>query len=189
MTDKVVFKPSIPPYPAPLSLVGAMVNDKPNYLAVAWFSAVSYAPPMMLVALNKAHYTNFGIYETGEFSICIPSQEMTQITDYCGLISGHKQDKSKLFSTYFGTLKKAPLIDECPLSIELKLVNHLEAGANELFIGEITAIHCHTSCLTEGKPDLSKIKPFSLDFSANAYRGISEIIDNAWDSGKSFKQK
>ena len=37
----------------PVVLVGATVDGKPNYMAVAWFSKVNSNPPMMMISLDK----------------------------------------------------------------------------------------------------------------------------------------
>ena len=49
---------TIPAYPMPVSLVGAYVEGKPNFLAVAWFTVASYKPPRIAINLGKRHYTN-----------------------------------------------------------------------------------------------------------------------------------
>ena len=59
--EKMNLGATIPAYPMPVSLVGALVEGKPNFLAVAWFSMVSFKPPRMAVSLGKIHYTNPGI--------------------------------------------------------------------------------------------------------------------------------
>jgi flavin reductase (DIM6/NTAB) family NADH-FMN oxidoreductase RutF len=41
----------------PVSLVGAHVAGKPNFLAVAWFTMASYKPPRIAISLGKGHYT------------------------------------------------------------------------------------------------------------------------------------
>ena len=56
--DKINLGSTIPAYPMPVSLVGAHVDGKPNFLAVAWFTMVSYKPPRIAIALGKGHYTN-----------------------------------------------------------------------------------------------------------------------------------
>ncbi|MBA4394292.1 MAG: NADPH-flavin oxidoreductase, partial [Desulfobacca sp.] len=76
-------------YPMPCSLVGANVAGKPNYLTVAWFSMANPKPTYIMMTLNKAHYTNAGIKENKTFSLNIPSKDLVERTDYCGLFSGH----------------------------------------------------------------------------------------------------
>lgn len=93
--DKINLGATIPAYPMPVSLVGAQVEGRPNFLAVAWFSMASYKPPRLVIALGKGHYTNPGIKANKAFSLCLPSEDLVGLTDYCGLVSGKKTDKMK----------------------------------------------------------------------------------------------
>jgi flavin reductase (DIM6/NTAB) family NADH-FMN oxidoreductase RutF len=176
-------------YPMPCSLVGANVAGKPNYLTVAWFSMVNPDPPYLAVAMNKAHYTNAGIKENRTFSVNIPSAEMAEVTDYCGMVSGRKADKAALFKTFYGKLKTAPMIQECPFSVECRLVQTVDMPGEELFIGEIAAAYCEEGCLTEGAPDLKKIKPLLLLMPDRKYLALGQEIGPAWKMGKKFINK
>jgi flavin reductase (DIM6/NTAB) family NADH-FMN oxidoreductase RutF len=44
-------------YPMPAVLVGAMVNDKPNFMTAAWCGIAASTPPAISVALRRARYT------------------------------------------------------------------------------------------------------------------------------------
>jgi flavin reductase (DIM6/NTAB) family NADH-FMN oxidoreductase RutF len=56
------------------------------------------------IALGKIHFTNPGIKENGSLSINIPSGNMAEVTDYCGIVSEKKYDKGQEFKTFYGTL-------------------------------------------------------------------------------------
>ena len=88
---------------------------------------------------------------------------MMKKVDYCGLVSGRKEDKSQLFTIEYGELDKAPLIKECPLSLECKLVDVYEMATHDLFIGEIIASYADEKILTDGKPDYGQIKPLTFN--------------------------
>ena len=175
-------------YPMPTTLVGANVNGKPNYLTIAYCGIVQHSPAMIAVTLGKPHYTNAGIKENGTFSVNIPSAEMVKITDYCGLFSGSKVDKSKLFETFYGKLKTAPMIRECPVNLECKLVQTLDfGGTNEVFIGEIVEAYAEEQYLTDGLPDLKKINPIVFSMHDNNYWTVGEHLGKAWKIGREFK--
>ena len=157
--DKIEIAPERVYYPMPCSLVGANVSGKPNYLTVAWFTMVNPKPPCVLVSLNKAHYTNAGVKENQTFSINIPSAEIADRTDYCGLVSGHRFDKSGVFETFYGKLETAPMIRECACNVECRLIKTVEMPMEELFIGEIVSVYTEARYLTDGIPDLSKRCP------------------------------
>jgi flavin reductase (DIM6/NTAB) family NADH-FMN oxidoreductase RutF len=179
----------IPAYPMPISLVGTHVNGKPNFLAVAWFTMASYKPPRISITLGKGHYSNPGIKENQTFSVCLPSEDMVEVTDYCGIVSGKKNDKSRIFDLFYGELKTAPMIKDCPLNMECKLVEIVESGLNEIFIGEIVGTYTEEKFLTDGKLDFRKMKPLILSQPDTSYWSLGEPIAKAWSIGKTYKAK
>ena len=54
-------------YPTPLTVVGTMVNGKPNWVLVGHVGIIGH--DRILVSLAKAHYTNQGIKETRKLSV------------------------------------------------------------------------------------------------------------------------
>ena len=62
---------------------------------------------------------------------------MVEITDYTGLVSGRKVDKSGVFEVFYGDLPAAPLIRSCPVNEECRLEQTVELPTNNFFIGGI----------------------------------------------------
>ena len=175
-------------YPMPVVLLGATVEGKPNFMTVGWVSRVNFKPPMIAVGINRAHYTPGGIHENRAFSINIPGKAMVEVTDYCGLVSGRKANKAELFEVFYGTLQGAPMIAECPLNMECRLVETMDLPSNYLFIGEIVGAWCGEEFMTDGNPDVKKITPFVLTMPDNNYWAIGESIAKAWNVGKGLKR-
>jgi flavin reductase (DIM6/NTAB) family NADH-FMN oxidoreductase RutF len=173
-------------YPMPMVLVGAVVDGRANFMAVGWVSRVNFNPPMMAVALGKSHYTNAGIHRNKAFSVNIPGIALMEKVDYCGIVSGEKTDKSKIFDIFYGELPGAPMIRDCPISLECRLVDTVDLPTNSLFIGEIMAAYSEERYLTEGKPDIKKISPFTLTMPDNNFWKVGENAGKAWSVGKNF---
>ena len=174
-------------YPMPMTVVGATVKGEPNYLAVAWVCRVNVAPPMMGAALGKRHHTNKGIHEHREFSVNVPGADLIKAVDYVGLVSGEKVDKSRVFEPFYGQLKHAPMIRSCPLTMECKVINTVDLPADEFFIGEIVGVYTEERYLTDGNPDIQKMKPFTLTMPDNGYWSVGDLLGKAWSIGKDFK--
>jgi len=185
--NKVDLGAKAAPYPMPVVLVGANVKGKPNFLAIGWFMNAARNPPKVAVALNKAHYTNQGIKENKTFSVCIPSEDMVEAADYCGLVSGHKADKSMVFDVFFGKLKTAPMIAACPVNLECSLDKVVDTGSNEVFIGDIVSTYTEEKYLTNEAVDLKKTKPFILSLNDKTYYVLGKPKAKAWSAGKTFK--
>jgi flavin reductase (DIM6/NTAB) family NADH-FMN oxidoreductase RutF len=171
----------------PTVLVGADVDGKPNYMTAAWATVACMAPPMVCVAINKARYTAKGIEENKTFSLNVPSENQVVETDHCGLVSGAHEDKSRVFRTFYGKQKTAPLAEECPVNIECKLFRSVDCGSHLLYIGEVMEIHVDTSCLTDGKPDVKKINP--VVYAQMTYFGVGHQVESAFSAGKKYTKK
>ena len=175
-------------YPMPVALLGTKFEEKVNFMAIGWVMRASINPPLLSVSVNKNHFTNKAIHENKTFSVNFPNLEMIEKVDYCGLVSGKNEDKSKLFKLYYGQLKTAPLIEECPISMECKLHDVYQMPTHNLFIGEIVSTFTEEKYLKDGKPDIKKINPAVLTMPDNNYWKIGENIGKAWNIGKKFRK-
>jgi flavin reductase (DIM6/NTAB) family NADH-FMN oxidoreductase RutF len=173
-------------YPMPMTIVGAVVDGRPNFMAAAWVTRVNFKPPMIMVALGD-HYTNQGIDANGAFSVNVPDVALLEKTDYCGIVSGRKVDKSQLFDVFYGSLPGAPLIGECPLSMACRLNQAVKLPFDTLYIGDIVEVYTEERYLTDGKPDIQKLNPFTLTMPDNRYWRVGEMAGRAWGEGKKLK--
>ncbi len=173
--------------PMPVTLLGINIGGKANFMALGWLSRLNASPPLIGAAINKFHYSSEGIRENETFSINIPSKDMMKETDYCGLVSGRETDKSDIFNVFYGKLETAPMIEECPYSIECKLVEIHEMSSNELLIGEIVESYIGKQYLKEDIPDIKKIDPLFLTMPDNNYWTLGENVGKAWEVGQELK--
>jgi flavin reductase (DIM6/NTAB) family NADH-FMN oxidoreductase RutF len=170
--------------PMPVVLVGTQISGRANFMAVGWCSRANFSPPMIVCAIGNHHYTVKGIADTKSFSVNISSSGLLEKTDYCGIVSGEKTDKSQLFDIFYGSLKSAPMIRECPISLECRLVQTVPLPTNTLFIGEICAAYADGRVIKDGKPDYSKIDPLLLTMPDNHYWKMGECAGDAWSAGR-----
>ena len=185
--DKVKIENNAFVYPMPMVLAGAVVEDKPNFMAVGWVARVNFNPPMIGISLGKTHYTNGGIHQNRAFSVNVPGMNLIEKVDYCGLVTGKTTDKSQIFDVFYGDLPNAPMIKECPLCMECQLVQTVDMASNTLFIGLILGAYTEERYLTDGKPDIFKINPFTLTMPDNQYWAVGRNAGKAWGIGKNFQ--
>ena len=172
----------------PVTLIGSKVEGKDNFMTLARVTRVNSNPPLFGVTINKVHHSFKGIMENKTFSINFPSENLLIETDYCGLVSGRKTDKSDIFNVFYGELETAPMIKECAVSIECKLFVVVELPTNNLFIGEAVAAYSEEQYLTDNKLDIKKINPLILTMPDNNYWKVGDHAGDAWYAGKNFKQ-
>jgi flavin reductase (DIM6/NTAB) family NADH-FMN oxidoreductase RutF len=171
------------------TILGTHLEGKVNYMALDWLTRVNFKPAMLGICVNKNNASNKAIHDTGEFSINIPTADMMVVTDYTGLVSGKRSDKSNLFEVFYGQLKQAPMIEQCPLNIECKVGQSVDLPTNSFFIAEIINIYCDEAFMTDDKPDVTKINPFVLTMPDNRFWALGECIGKAWHAGKEFRQQ
>ncbi len=173
-------------YPMPATLVGAVVDGHPNFLAIAWCGVAASQPPMLSVSLQGRRYTMKGIREHGQFSVNIPSVDQVREADYCGIRSGATVDKVAVcgFDVFYGQLDRAPLIRQCPVNLECRVVHMLHLGSHWLVVGEVVETHVSEECLTDGHPDVDRIRPFIFVTRPQArYQAYGEVIAPAFRVG------
>lgn len=173
-------------YPMPTVLVGANVNGKPNFITIAHVGIVTMNA--ISISSHKSHYTNAGIKQNGTLSINMPAEELVKETDYCGLVSGRQADKAALFDTFYGVLKTAPMIAGCPICMEVELLQALQFGDYDFFVGKIVETHCDEDVLSDGRVDFAKVRPMLFDMPTSQYWRLGAPFAKCWEIGRSLKR-
>lgn len=189
--SKVTLGPQTLMYPLPAFLVGANVDDRPNFMTAAWSGIGNSNPPMVTVGLQHHRHTYKGIKQTGTFSINVPSEDQVRQVDYCGMVSGAKKDKNADcgFTVFYGKLKTAPLIEQCPLNLECKLMHILNLGSHALVVGQVEEVHATEACMKGGLPDVEKVKPVIYSpGSEKRYYGLGNLLAKAFSVGNELKK-
>lgn len=146
MKKVMVKKYRRPIYPSPAGLITSCdKNGRPNIITLGEIFNVSVSDPVILgMAIRPATYSHSLIKESGEFVINLPTAAIAKAVDGCGRVSGRNGvNKFKRFNL---TPVKAenvapPLIAECPVNIECRLLSITTVGDHDLFLGEMTAMH------------------------------------------------
>ena len=175
-------------YPIPIALLGAQVNGKPNYATVGDFGLMGINPALVCVSLHREHYTTTGILEHGTFSLNFPTTSMLSVTDTCGVFSGREIDKSSMFDSFYGELQTAPMIAECPASLECRVLQQILIQHRQIFIAEVHCAYVEEAYLEEvdGKRQitpLTRLDPilYALD---NRYYSIGQPIGVGYQEAK-----
>jgi flavin reductase (DIM6/NTAB) family NADH-FMN oxidoreductase RutF len=176
-------------YPLPVTVVGALVQGRVNFLNISHVGILNAkAPHLISLGMGKLHHTNSGIKENKTFSVNILSQDQMAEMDYVGLVSGSRIDKSGVFETFFGELKTAPLITNCPLSMECKLFDTYNLETHDVFIGEVIATYADDGVLTNGIVDLAKVRPLLFDMNSVQYWSLGPAAGKCWTAGKTYRK-
>lgn len=161
-------------YPKPMTVVGAEVEGKVNWLVVGHTGVIGH--DRILVSMNKNHYTNQGIRKSKKLSINLVSREMLPKADYVGSVSGASADKSGVFDFHWGE-NGTPVIDASPLTMECDVVDIYETEGFDNFICSVANTYAAPEVLDDnGKLDYTRLKPVLFEFPTYSYIATGEVI-------------
>ena len=90
-----------------------------------------------------------------------PTSAMVKTVDRCGTVSGRDVDKFAEFGLTPVPAEKVkpPLIAECPINIECRVLGIQEIGDHDLFLGEVLAEHVAEEALDGSRVMVEKLDP------------------------------
>ncbi|MEQ2451626.1 flavin reductase [Odoribacter splanchnicus] len=161
-------------YPKPMTVIGAQVEGKVNWLVVGHTGIIGH--DRILMSMNKQHYTNQGIRKSKKLSINLVSREMLPEADYVGSVSGASVDKSGVFDYHIGE-KGTPIIDASPLTMECEVVDIYETDGFDNFICSVANTYAGPEVLdSTGRLDYTRLKPVLFTFPSYSYLATGEVI-------------
>lgn len=147
--------------PSPKVLVASRGKDgTEDALAVAYCGNCSFNPPMVMVGILPARFSHHLVKESGCFTVNIPTKDYQKTFDYLGSVSQRDEDKFKVAKVKTENAKtvNAPILSDCPISIECTVVDSIMTGSHEMFIGKIERVNADEELLDEnGNVDYSKL--------------------------------
>jgi flavin reductase (DIM6/NTAB) family NADH-FMN oxidoreductase RutF len=107
--------------------------------------------------------------------------------DYCGLVSGRSVDTSTVFTTFYGELGTAPMIEECPIDCECRLTGpKVDFAMDSVFFGEVVASYVDAALYKKGrKADILAIDPLLTGIDRR-YRRVGEAVGKAFSIGREY---
>lgn len=150
-----------PLQPTPKVLVSCRgLDGEENVLAVAYCCNCSYDPPMLMVGIVPSRYSHKLIKESGCLVVNLVSEDYKDTFDYLGSHSKRDGDKLKAKNVQLenGVKVNAPIMSDCPVSIECTIVDSIMTGSHEMFVSRIDYVHAKESLINEeGDIDFSQL--------------------------------
>ena len=185
--SKVQWKGGTFIYPIPAVMVSCGTMEESNIITVSWTGILNTNPAMCYISVRPERYSHDIIKENGEFAINLTTRQLAYATDWCGVKSGRDVDKFKemKLTKERANIIKAPLIKECPVSVECKVKEIVPLGSHDMFVAEIVAIDADEKYINEkGAFDISK-----CDLIAYANGGYYPLESKIGKFGYSVQKK
>lgn len=146
-------------FPMPAVLVTCRApSGAPNVMGLGYIGFCSWDPPVLSIGLNTARYSRRVILETREFVVALPGSGQVAAMDYCGFVSGVDTDKFERagLTPADGVEVAAPLVAECPVNLECRLLQVVPLGSHEAFLARVVAVHVDEACVA-GEAELAPV--------------------------------
>lgn len=166
---KTVHHKVLPPttclMPLPVALVTTRgASGEQNVITVAWTGIVCSDPPMLSISVRPGRYSHDLLEANGDFVVNLPSAGSFLHADQAGMVSGRDVDKfaETGWTPVDASQVNAPVIKECPLSLECRTSQKLSLGSHDMYIAEILAVHTHEELLdANGRLKTEAIDPLA----------------------------
>ena len=151
--EKVSWKGGALVAPVPAVMVSLGDFEKSNIITVAWCGITNTVPPKTYISVRPERHSYEILKEKREFVINLTPASLTKKADLCGMYTGKKVDKFKEcgFTKEKASKIEAPMIGECPISIECKVTDIIPLGSHDMFLADIVAVNVEKSLLEGDK--------------------------------------
>jgi len=187
---KTTFGPKRMLFPLPTALVVTGTMTEANIITIAWITMHTGKPPTLGLAVGTRGYSGEQIRENKNFTVNIATVDIMKEADFCGITSGREVDKFKVtgFTKLASIHIDSPIIKECPINLECRLVESNRIGPSNHFIGEILETHIDTDYLGDkhdpGTLDIRAVNPLIYYSGVREYWNLGEKVGDAYEIGK-----
>jgi len=110
-------------------------KGKNNIMAIGWGTVgIIWGKPVFMVLVRPSRFTCELIEATRDFTVNVPSGELEKVVSFCGSTSGRRCDKFKeqKLTAIAGKKVKSPMVDECLVHYECRVIHKNDVLASEL---------------------------------------------------------
>ena len=175
--------------PLPPTMVSCGDMENSNIITIGWTGILNTIPPKTYISVRPTRHSYEMIKEKGEFVINLTPSNLVKEADYCGIYTGkkvNKFEKCKLTKVK-GTQVDAPMIDECPVSIECKVTDIIPLGSHHMFLADILAVNVEKRLLEGDKLCINRAHLCA--FAHGEYYKLGERIGKFGFSVKNKRKK
>jgi len=125
--------------PGPVVLLSTAREGRANIMTMSWHMMLEFEPPLVGCVISSRNYTFDIVKATKQCVINIPTLELSKKVVGCGNTSGRTVDKFKEFglTPAAASCINAPLIDECYVNLECRVIDDKMVSQYNLFILEV----------------------------------------------------
>lgn len=152
-------------------------DGRVNVMTAGMIMLASHEPPLLVLGVSPERYSHRMIEDSKEFVVNIPSKEVVDEVNFCGIASGKDTDKIRAcnFTLTESEKVKAPSIKECIAHLECRVQDSFITGDHTLFLARILAAWVEELAWKNNRYNISEAKPL-LEIGGNRYAYSADEI-------------
>ncbi len=125
--------------PGAVAMVTTAFRGRLNVMTMSWHTMIDFNPPLVGLVIGDQSQTFRTVRKTGECVVNLPGVELLRKAVACGNVSGRDVDKFKAFglTPVKASYVKAPMVRECRVNLECRLVDQKLAVRYNFFIFKV----------------------------------------------------
>jgi flavin reductase (DIM6/NTAB) family NADH-FMN oxidoreductase RutF len=172
MNNKIQITPNTTLYPVPVVLITCGAGGNFNIFSLNRIASCNAEPPMIAISVRPTRASHNIIDRHGEFVVNIPWPAMEIVSDFVGTTTNRETDKwtETGLTGVEAVSVQAPLLAECPVNIECRVVQTVRLPSHSMFVAEVIVIHAENEILDDhGEVDFA-LAEGGLPYRAGAVR-------------------
>lgn len=120
-------------------LLATAHRGRANVMPLAWLTMLDFDPPLVGLVMGDRNYSFAALKTTRACTLNVPTVEIARQTVDCGVVSGAEINKFAKFglTPIPAARVRAPLVKECPLNFECRVVDMGMVKKYDLFVLEV----------------------------------------------------
>jgi flavin reductase (DIM6/NTAB) family NADH-FMN oxidoreductase RutF len=168
--------------PRPIAFVTTVsAAGRVNAAPFSWFCGLATSPPLLGVSISPREGgpkdTLRNVRETRELVVNVVTEAMAGAIVQASGDWPPEVDELALvgFTALPSDLVRPPRVAESPVSLECRFEREIELGESRLVVGEIVRAHVRDEVLTEGRVDITKLRPLAR-LGGEQYTGLGGLL-------------
>lgn len=165
-------------YPVVPVVVAVKSGDQSDALTCAWYTALSFDPPLFGVAIAPKRHSYQLLKKSGEFTANFLTFDNVGIIAAVGRTSGKEINKFSEYriKTLPSTVIETPVLKDAYAAYECRIVKQYKTGDHVFIVGEVLAVHYKGKAFDkkDKMPDLKSVTP-ALYLGADNYIAIKSF--------------
>ena len=168
-------------HPNPIVLLGTVLNDKVNFTTIGDVAVAGIKPALIMISVKESHLATTNIYATKKFSINVPTKDMVEVVDYCGVHSGKKMDKASVVDHEI--VEGYAVAKDAPISIFCEVLHTHQIEQRVIMIAQVKKTMIDEDLIVNHTLDLNRLKTlvYGLD---NKYYTLGDIVASGYEAYK-----